>query len=128
MDESPGAEEVQEAGTPPRGFFLPSNVGHCLHGGMGLLSAVAYRATPVLRTVATTEVAGEPSDGDDGVEPSSSNAIGISFRNSNHNFVVSLKSVPRVSVFPQQVLLKIYNFKFKSHQISLAQLFHYIPL
>ena len=71
MDESPGAREVQEAGTPVRGFFSPSNVGHCPHGGTKLLSAVAYRATPVLRTAATTEVAGDPSDIGDGVEPSS---------------------------------------------------------
>ena len=48
--------------TPPREFFPPSNVGHCSHRGTGLLSAVTYRATPVLRTAATTEVAGDPCD------------------------------------------------------------------
>ena len=81
MDESPDAGKVQEAGTPPWGFFSPNNVGHCPHGGTGLLSTVVCRATPVLWTVATTEVAGDLSDGSDGVEPSSPNASGISFRN-----------------------------------------------
>ena len=46
-------------------------ISHRSHGGTGLLSAAASSAAPVLRTAAATEVAGDPSDGGDGVEPSS---------------------------------------------------------
>ena len=55
--------EVQEARTPSRGFFSSDLIGHRSHGGMGLLSAAACSAAPILRTSAITEVAEGPSDG-----------------------------------------------------------------
>ena len=81
MDDTRSAWEVQEAGTSPQRLFPPSNIGHCSHGGTGLLPAVAYRVTPVLWTAATTAVAGDPSDEGDGVEQSSPNVGEISFCN-----------------------------------------------
>ena len=66
MDETLGAGEVQEAGTPPRVFFSSDQIGHRSHGGTGLLSAAAFSAVTVLRTAATTDVAEGPSDGGEG--------------------------------------------------------------
>ena len=63
MDETLGAGEVQEAGTPPRGFSSSDQIGHRSHGGTGLLSAAAFSAAPVLRTAAITDVAEGASDG-----------------------------------------------------------------
>ena len=81
MDQTRSVGEDHEARTSPQRLFPPSNIGDCSHGETGLLPAVTYRAKPVLRTAATTEVAGDQSDEGDGVEPSSPNAGGISFRN-----------------------------------------------
>ena len=88
--------EVHDAGTPPWGFFSSGQVGHRFHRGMWLLSAAAYSAAPVLRTAATTEVAKDPSDGGDGVQPSSSNAGGISFCNiiNNNEFILDPEAAP----------------------------------
>ena len=76
MDDTLSAGEVQEAGTPPRGFLSWEQIGHRSHGGTGLLSAAAFIAAPVLRTATITEVAEGLSDGD-GVELSSPNVSGI---------------------------------------------------
>ena len=81
MDETQSMGEFQEAGTPPQRLFPPSDIAHCPRGGTGMFPAAAYSAASVLRTTANTEVAGDPSDGGDGVEPSSPNGSGISFRN-----------------------------------------------
>ena len=71
MNKSQNAGEVQEAESSSRRLALLREGDHRPHRGTELFSVIAYRATPVLRTMATTEVAGDPSDGGDGVEPSS---------------------------------------------------------
>ena len=48
---------------PPQGFLSSEQIGHRSHGGMGLLSATAFSAARVLRTVAITKIADGPSDG-----------------------------------------------------------------
>ena len=57
MDKTLGAGEVQEAGTPPRGFSSSDRIGNRSHGGTGLLSAAAFSVALVFRTTAATEVA-----------------------------------------------------------------------
>ena len=63
MEETLGAEEVQETGTPPRGISSSDQIGHRSHGGTGLLSAAAFSAALMLRTAVITEVAEGARDG-----------------------------------------------------------------
>ena len=81
MDKSISVGKVEKAGSPLRRLFPPIEIDHRSHEGTRLFPAAAYRAAPVLRTVTTTEVAGDPSDGGDGMESSSPNACRIFFGN-----------------------------------------------